>query len=234
MGMMELQARLVETHEIAPEVRHFVFEVLGIDRLSFTPGQFLSVVAEREGKKINRAYSIASPPDGNRFELCLNRVREGVFSPYMFELNAGEVVNLRGPYGVFAWREPASDSVLVATGTGIAPFRGMLHDRLRHDSAHQFTLVFGVRHQHGLLYRQEFEALQRRHPSFRFWPTLTRPEPSWTGRIGRVQQHVCEAVGDRRDVDVYICGLKEMVEDVRNLLKDLGFDRKRVIFERYD
>jgi CDP-4-dehydro-6-deoxyglucose reductase, E3 len=51
---------------------------------------------------------------------------------------------------------------------------------------------------------------------------------------GRVQSHTLEALGDRRDMDIYICGLKEMVNDVRGLLKEKGVDRKRVIYERYD
>ena len=43
-----------------------------------------------------------------------------------------------------------------------------------------------------------------------------------------------EALGDRRDVDVYICGLREMVDDVRLKLKEIGLDRKRIIYEKYD
>ena len=62
----------------------------------------------------------------------------------------------------------------------------------------------------------------------------SRPEPSWIGRTGHVQQHLLEAVGDRRDMDVYVCGLKAMVDDVRAQLKGMGFDRKQIIYEKYD
>jgi CDP-4-dehydro-6-deoxyglucose reductase len=43
-----------------------------------------------------------------------------------------------------------------------------------------------------------------------------------------------EAIGERRDLDIYICGLKAMVDDVRAILKAMGFDRKQIIFEKYD
>ncbi len=234
MAVGEFQAKLIDVREIAPEVRHFVFEAQGTQRLVYTPGQFVFLHAELHGKPIKRAYSIASPPAGARFDLCLNRVREGVFSPFLFDLNPGDTVRLKGPYGVFQWREPVSDSVLVATGTGIAPFRAMLHARLAVDPVNCFTLVFGVRHEEGLLYREEFEALAARHPNFRFWPTLTRPTPGWTGRAGRVQEHLVEATAARRDVDVYVCGLREMVEQVRDLAAEIGIGRRRVIYERYD
>ena len=76
-----MKARLLESHEIAPEVRHFVFEVPEVQQLHFKPGQFVSLSEALGGKKITRAYSIVSMPDGNRFELCLNLVHEGVFQP---------------------------------------------------------------------------------------------------------------------------------------------------------
>jgi len=229
-----VKARLLETREIAPEIRHFVFEVPETRQFLFIPGQWVSVEEMVDGEPITRAYSIASPPDGNRFELCLNRVQDGHLSPYLFTLHPGDEIEMRGPFGTFILREPQNDSVLVATGTGIAPFRAMLPARLAADAAHQITLLFGVRHEGNLLYRAEFEALGRRHPNFHFWPTLTRPEPGWTGRTGRVQQHLAAAIGEQSDCDVYICGLRAMVDETRAMLKGLGFDRKRIIYEKYD
>ena len=171
MAVGEFQASLIDSHELAPGVRHFVFEAP--EPLEYAPGQFVSLHAEVDGKPVKRAYSIASPPRGSRFALCLNRVCEGVFSPHLFDLQPGAKVKMKGPYGVFGWREPVNDSVLVATGTGIAPFRAMLQGRVPEDPGHRFTLVFGVREERGVLYRVEFERLAARCPGFRFWPTLT-------------------------------------------------------------
>jgi NAD(P)H-flavin reductase len=229
-----MTAKLLEVLEIAPDVRHFVFEVVDVAAFSFVPGQFVSFTAEIDGSPITRAYSIASPPCGKRFELCLNLVPCGKFSNFLFGLEPADCVQMTGPWGAFIFRESMQDSILVAAGTGVVPFRAMLLDRLARDRAHQFTLLFGARYERKLLYAQEFEALAGRYSNFSFWPTLTRPEPGWTGRVGRVQQHLFEAIGDRRDIKVFICGLKEMVDDVRAILKDNGFDRKQIIVEKYD
>ena len=229
-----MTARLLSTRELAPGVRHFEFDLPGIERFGFVPGQFMSLTAGLGGDEITRAYSIVSPPSGNRFALCLNEVEGGRFSPHLFSLAPGQEINCQGPYGAFIFRRPLSDSILVATGTGIAPFRSMLLDRLPQEPDRKFTLIFGVRHEHGLLYRDEWEELAREYPNFTFRPTLTRPEPAWNGGAGRVQSHVLEALGDRLDIDIYICGLKEMVNSVRSLLKEKGVDRKRIIYERYD
>jgi CDP-4-dehydro-6-deoxyglucose reductase len=229
-----MKARLLSTRDLAPGVRHFEFDLPSLEKFGFVPGQFMSLTAGIGDDEITRAYSIASPPSGNRFALCLNEVEGGRFSPHLFTLKSGDEVSCQGPFGAFIFKRPISDSLLVATGTGIAPFRSMLLDRLPQERERQFTLVFGVRHEHGLLYREEWEALARQHPNFDFRPTLTRPGTEWTGRTGRVQGHVLEALADHRELDIYICGLKEMVNDVRALLKERGMDRKRIVYERYD
>lgn len=228
-----MNARLIEFVDIAEEIRHFVFEA-DVAKFSFVPGQFVSLSDTVEGKKVTRAYSIASPPDGARFELCLNRVKEGRMSPRLFDLRPGDRIEMQPALGYFTLRTPVSDSVMVATGTGIAPIRSMLKAHLDAHPDRQFTLIFGVRFEGNLLYRNEFEQMAARHPNFRFWPTLSRPDTGWTGRAGHVQAHLLEAIGSRRDLDVYVCGLKAMVDDVRGRLKDLGFDRKRIVYEKYD
>lgn len=215
-------------------MRHFVFEAEGVERLEFSPGQFVSLSGEIGGKTVTRAYSIASPPGGARFELCLNEVKEGRFSPHLFAMKPGDTVGMEGPLGYFVPRSPLADSLFVAVGTGIAPFRAMLRTPSLVASGRVIHLIFGARYEAGLLYRDEFERLGAERPNFRFTPALTRPDQTWAGRTGRVQPLVVEAVGERRDIDVYICGMKEMVDSVRAALKEMGFDRKRIIYEKYD
>jgi len=228
-----MKARLVQSREIAPNTRHFEFESPEWNA-AFVPGQFVSLTATVGDDEITRAYSIVSPPGGNRFALCANLVQDGHLSPILFAMEPGGEIDFKGPYGAFILRRPVSDSIFVATGTGIAPFRSMLLAQLNAHPDRHFTLIFGVRHEHGLLYHDELTALAQAFPNFEYRPTLTRPPEHWHGRTGRVQQHVLEALGERRDMDVYICGLREMVDDVRAKLKDIGLDRKRIVYEKYD
>jgi ferredoxin-NADP reductase len=228
-----LQARLVRSLDLAPDVRHFEFEIIDRSEFPFTPGQFVSIKEQVAGKEVTRAYSIASPPDGNRFALCLNRVAEGLVSPRLFALAPGEHVEVQEPLGYFTLRRPDHPAVFVATGTGIAPFRSILLAAL--PASAPITLLFGARHAHGVLYREELEILAQRHAHFRFITTITRPDDSWRGAVGRVQSHLDDALATHAATpDVYICGLKEMVDDVRALLKQKGFDRKQIIYEKYD
>lgn len=232
------KARLIDSKELAPETRHFEFEVEGSTDFHFTPGQFVSVLHSVAGKEITRAYSIASPRStDNRFALCLNRVSDGLMSPHLFALRPGDEIDINEPLGFFTLRHPGHRVVFVATGTGIAPFRSMSLEHIPKGNPH-ITLLFGARYEHGLLYRAEFEELTAKHSHFHLLTTVTRPGPEWTGRTGRVQAHLEEALKltsyDADTIDVYICGLKEMVDDVRKDLKARGFDRKQIIYEKYD
>jgi ferredoxin-NADP reductase len=230
-----MRAVLEGSRELAPGVRHFDFSVPDVSSLDFTAGQFVSLSQDIGGKNITRAYSISSPPgNGNRFSLCLNLVADGRFSPFLFAMAPGDSVAMQGPLGTFTLRDPSQDMIWVATGTGIAPFRSMFYawDGARPHG--RVTLVHGARYEVGLLYRDFFGEFAESRDDFDFRPTLSRPDTGWTGRAGHVQRHVLEAIGERRDAHIYICGLKAMVDDLRAQLKALGFDRKQIIHEKFD
>lgn len=233
------EARVVRSMELSEFTKHLELEVNGVRHFGFVPGQWLSVKASTpEGEEMTRAYSIASPPDGNgHFAFCLNRVEEGFMSNYLCGLEEGAEIKFQGPFGNFILRPPLRDSVFIATGTGIAPFRSMLHwllaDSERHQG-HQFWLLFGARTGQDLYYREEFERLAAEHENFHFLPTLSRASEEWKGLRGYVQQHLGEIVGMRTDMHAYICGLDKMVKANRELLKGLGWDRTAIRYERYD
>jgi len=232
-----LTAELVRSVDLSDKTKHLEFRVPEVERFEFTPGQFVSMKAFPEGREITRAYSIASPPrHDNTFDLCLNRVGEGYFSNYLCDLAPKQQVKFHGPHGYFVLKQPVRDSIFIATGTGIAPIRGMLHWLFAEETrqnGRQFWLIFGTRHEPDLYYNREFQALAQ-HDNFHYVPTLSRENPGWTGARGYVQEHVREIVAGRKDMDAYICGLKEMVEANRALLRENGWERKQIVSEKFD
>jgi len=234
-----LHASLSRSTALSDYTRHLEFEVQDKPRLRFVPGQWLSLKAlTPEGEEITRAYSIASAPtEDGRFAFCLNRVDEGFMSNHLCDLAEGDEVSFQGPFGSFILRPPLRDTVFIATGTGIAPFRSMLHWLLADPSRHedkQFWLLFGARTEQDIYYREEFERLAAEHPRFQFLPTLSRADADWKGLRGYVQEHLPAIVGQRTDMHAYLCGLDKMVRANRELLKSLGWDRKQILYEKYD
>jgi ferredoxin-NADP reductase len=237
-------AQVLQSVALSEFTKHIELEVSGVPRFGFVPGQWLSVKANTpEGGEITRAYSIASPPSGNgHVAFCLNRVQDGFMSNYLCNLDEGTKITFQGPFGDFIMRPPLRDTVFIATGTGIAPFRSMLHwllapDDLAKSDRHQgreFWLLFGSRREQDIYYREEFQQLAAKHDNFHFLPTLSRAGDRWKGLRGYVQQHLGEIVGMRTDMHAYICGLDRMVTANRELLKNLGWDRTSIRYEKYN
>ena len=190
---------------------HFDFVVEGQESFPFSPGQFISAVAEDpNGKQQTRAYSIASAPYGNHFELCVNRVEGGFFSNHLADLtdlDPGGTVKIHGPHGHFILKEPITDSILIATGTGVAPMRGFTQwlfppetgpdagpDR---SNGKDIWLVYGTRHETDIYYQEYFEALAHRKPNFHYLPALSRAKEDWTGLRGYVQDHMTRIIKER-------------------------------------
>jgi len=232
-------ARVLRSVRLSEFTKHLELEVNGVTHFGFVPGQWLSVKAHTPvGEEMIRPYSIASPPSENgHVAFCLNRVEEGFMSNHLFSLEEGAEITFQGPFGNFILHPPLRDTVFVATGTGIAPIRSMLHWLLADESRHQgqqFWLLFGARREQDIYYREEFEGMAAEHSNFHFLPTLSRPDTSWTGLRGYVQDHLVEIVGTSTDMYAYICGLAKMVKANRELLKSLGWDRASIRCERYD
>lgn len=265
----ELMTARLERKECISEIAqcyHFEFVVEGRESFSFVPGQFVSGVAvDASGKEQTRAYSLASAPRENHFELCVNRIQDGFFSNHLADLPdlpIGAAIQIHGPHGNFILREPLTDSILVATGTGVAPMRSFLQwifpeDGSDRSDGKQFWLVYGTHYESELYYREEFERLAARHANFHYLPTLSRAPKSWTGLSGHVDEHVSRIVKERAarlgqslpiapsdpgllarelnfDINAYVCGLFDMVSGVRERLKGFGWHRKQIIVERYD
>ena len=242
-------ARLTATRLLSEraQCKHFEFEVDELPNFEFAAGQFVSMLAKNGDKQMTRAYSIASGPHGNnRFDLCLNRVNGGFFSNHLCDLEHGNIVHFHGPHGHFVLRNPLRDSILIATGTGIAPMRGFVewlfpsekNATPRHEGKNVY-LIYGTRQEPEIYYREYFEQVAREHPNFHYIITLSRPHDGWNGPLGYVQDRVKEILdaspGHGKDeMDAYICGLNLMVSANRKLLAELEWDKKQIVYERYD
>jgi NAD(P)H-flavin reductase len=201
----------------------------------FQPGQFMSVFAEKEGKSISRPYSIASSPEEKeRLELVIKVVEGGFMSNYLHTVAPGTKLKVIGPLGRFILLEPPERDILfVATGTGVAPFISMLGHIFAMGYDVDVHLAFGVRYVHDLVYQDLLGKWAQRHPNFHLYTTVSRPGDSgWKGRVGYVEKVIDEEIKDYANTDVYICGLHDMVEQVKTQCEALKFHLVR--FEKWD
>jgi ferredoxin-NADP reductase len=240
-------ARLVSARALTAHVRELTFERTDGAPLVFEAGQWVSLVLPvpppgAEEGELRRAYSIASAPNGTpSFQLAVTRVDGGPGSTWLHGMEPGQTLTVVGPQGFFTRPlDKTGPSLFVATGTGLTPLRSMLLDALARGERRALWVLFGVRREEDLLYRDELDALARAHANVRVEFVLSRPDERWTGRRGYVQAHVPElfaGLADRAEGEphVYVCGLQRMVGAVRDLLrKEMNVPRQQVHSERYD
>lgn len=224
--------------------RRFWIQVPELQSFDFLPGQFVTLdlpIDEKPAKRL-RSYSIASWPDGtNIFELLIVHLDGGAGSTYLFnEITVGSELTLRGPQGVFTLHEPLDrDLYFICTGTGIAPFRSMVHYIYEHQIPHpDIHLIFGTRTQKDLLYASELMELESKMEGFHFVPTLSREK--WSGQSGYVHDVYETLVKEKKNgnttpppAQFFLCGWKAMISEAKQRIQGLGYDRKAIHQELY-
>ncbi len=222
-----------------PNTKRYVVEVPELDVFDFVPGQFvtLNLPIHEKPNKCWRSYSIASWPNGtNTFELVIVLLEGGLGTTYLFnQVQVGNTLSYRGAQGVFTL--PSAFDVptyFICTGTGIAPFRSMVQYIALHNIPHApIHLVYGCRTQADLLYYNELVALHHNLPNYTYTPTLSRA--NWAGATGYVhsiyEQH-CKA-SNYAPAQFYLCGWKAMIDDAKQKITAMGYDKKCIHVEVY-
>lgn len=237
--------RLVDSCMLAPAVRHLVFERADGQPLAFVPGQFLQVHFHYDdGTATKRSYSVATVGDGSspvqRIEIAVSYVDGGGGAKLLGNLQQGETIEASGPYGRFCLQSGDAHPryLLLATGTGVTPYRAMLPQirELLAKGDREVVLLYGARNEGELLYGEEFEAFAQAHPGFTFHGCFSREAravPRVTDRSGHVQNVLAElAPSAERDI-AYLCGNPNMVDAAFAALKEYGLPVPQIRREKY-
>lgn len=244
--MEHFKLRLAASHMLAPSVRHLAFERADGEAFRFVPGQFIQVHFHyADGKPTKRSYSVGTVGGDagapiRLLEIAVSYVDGGAATELLSRLDEGGEIDASGPYGRFCLNDADANAryLLVATGTGVTPYRAML-PQIRALTATRgctFALVYGARTEAELLYGEEFEAFAREVPGFSFHPCFSRVPravPRAHDRNGRVQVALAELAPDpARDI-AYLCGNPDMVDEAFAQLKEAGLAVKDIRREKY-
>lgn len=254
MAEPKLNAIVTLRDEISPWLMILRVVSAGWTLPDFVPGQFAVLglpgaaprcaLAEPEepvaapDKLIRRAYSIASSSLTRQYmEFYVALVVSGALTPRLFALKIGDPIWL-GPKitGLFTIDQVPADRnvVMIATGTGLAPYMSMLSTHLTCGDSRRIAVFHGARHSWDLGYRSQLLTLQHLCPNFSYFPIISRPgdEPvPWPGAIGYVQDlwqsdTLAQVWGFRptpADTHIFLCGTPAMIDDMVRLLGNEGF-----------
>ena len=254
MSDVILNAKLIQRTELAPGLGIFRVAPVAWTLPEFKPGQFAVLglpgwaprcpEAEREPdppeaqKIIRRAYSISSASleqEYLEFYICL--VRSGALTPRLFALKIGDPVWLSPKVtGMFTLAQVPADQnlVLIATGTGLAPYMSMLRTHLEANVSRRFAVLHGAYHSWDLGYRTELFTMQRLCRNFAYLPIISDPQGEitpWKGTAGFVQDLWEQGANARAwgfqprpgNTHIFLCGHPGMIQDCTTLLRKEGF-----------
>ncbi|GAB3575357.1 ferredoxin reductase [Amycolatopsis endophytica] len=227
--------RLAEGRDETPTARTLVLDVPGWP--GHLAGQHVDIrLTAEDGYSTTRTYSLASPTDGERIEITVQRVPDGEVSPFLTEVfTVGDPVELRGPVGGwFVWRPASPDPVLlIAGGAGIVPVMAMIRARRQVGGRAPFKLLYSVRTPEDVYYADE---LRRPEPGLDVTVLYTRKAPDgWPGEPHRIAVADVNTAGWPAEFSpqCFVCGPTGFVETVANVLVALGHDPRRVKTERF-
>lgn len=230
--------RVTRIEQETPNTRRYWIEIPELERFDFKPGQFVTLdlpIHEQKNKRW-RSYSIASWPDGtNTIELVIVYLEGGLGTTYLFnEVKEGSELIMRGPQGVFTLPDPLEkDLFLVCTGTGIAPFRSMVQYLKLHELPHgNIHLLFGCRKCEDLLYYTEMTALSQSMEGFHYHPALSRETKDGfhCGYVHNIYESICQ---EKKEAHFFLCGWKQMIDEAKQRIVGLGYDKKSIHQELY-
>lgn len=240
--MKTFQLKFAWEKNLTPNIKHLAFTRTDGEALSFTPGQFITFLFEVDGKTKRRSYSIASiPKKAEETEIAISYMQGGIASETLFNLQTGQSLTCSGPFGRLILRDTDKPKrfVLVATGTGVAPYRSMLPeiaDRLEADPELEIVLLLGVQYRRDLLYADDFLDFATQHQRFTFRAYFSRDtleQPQSYEYQGYVQSAFPDLQLDPDEDLIYLCGNPNMIDNAFAWLSDAEFSPHSVRREKY-
>nr|MBN2276179.1 ferredoxin--NADP reductase [candidate division Zixibacteria bacterium] len=268
----EANAIVAQRIEVAPGLIKLRVVPNGWELPDFTPGQY-SILglpgsaarcpsADPQGdpladpdKLILRAYSVASSSVAKAYlEYYIALVYSGSLTPRLFNLKIGDKLWLSTHFsGMFTLSDVPNElnAVLIATGTGLAPYMSMIRTEAAEGLRHRFAVIHGARHSWDLGYNNELRTLDLMAKNFNYFPIISEPEREWTpwkGYRGFVQKIWEDGALDKawgfhptpKDTHIFLCGNPMMIDGMIRLLGKEGFiesgsDRPgQIHLEKYD
>jgi benzoate/toluate 1,2-dioxygenase reductase subunit len=230
-GVGDFAGKVAAVAQLSPSTIAFSVALDAPAQLDFLPGQYVNVRVP--GTDQTRSYSFSSAPGAAHAGFVVRNVPDGAMSTWLTKhAQPGEPVAFSGPYGSFYLRPVQRPVLMLAGGTGIAPFLSMLDVLAARGFAHPVRLVYAVTHDHDLVELDRLDRIAAAHPQFQY-VTCVAHAASNHPRKGHATAHVEPGWMHGGDVDVYLCGPVPMVDAVRTWLDDVGIAPHGFYFEKF-
>jgi ferredoxin-NADP reductase len=232
--------RVAQIFHETPDVKTFrmMNPLGGALPFDYLPGQFLTVIVQTDGKPVKRSYTIASSPTQHDYvEITVKHKEGGEVSGFLHTgVREGDLLDLSAPSGSFTFTGRECKCILlIGGGVGITPLMSVLRYLTDRSWPGDIYLLYSCRTPQDIIFREELEYLQRRHPNLHVVIAISRPEGTdWKGPTGRITKDlISQSVPDLASRYVHICGPVPLMEAVKKMLAELGVPKERIKTEAF-
>ncbi len=238
IAVKSYQATLTASIALTHDIRLLT---LSIDApLRFWAGQYVDITIP--GTDITRSFSMANAPvNGTQLEFIIKKYSAGAFSSLLDGgLAPGAPLIVKGPYGTCFRRENRPGPLLlIGGGSGMSPLWSILHDHINSGEQRPIRFFYGARTQLDLFHLEQFAALEKSLPDFRFIPALSHADDDdtgWTGERGFVHEVLQRSLHTdlfAGEVDAYSCGPTPMIDAVLPVLQLAGVEPEHIHLDKF-
>jgi ferredoxin-NADP reductase len=198
--------------------------------LSYKAGQYLIVTIKTEsGKELSKPFSISSSPTEKEHLEFTKKLSESEFSTALKALKEGDWARIDAPYGKFTFEGEHEKIGLLGGGIGITPFMSICRYCTDKRLNTKITLLYGNRAESDIVFRKEFEAMQKQNANLKMVFVLNEASSGWKGAIGIIDaEMVKKEISDYKETVFYTCGPPAMVEAMEKLIENLGLPKTQL------
>lgn len=224
-------AAISDVRKLSDSTISLTIEGEALNKLAFLPGQYVNLKVP--GSDQTRAYSFSSMPRDGKVSFLIRNVPGGLMSSFLTGLaKTGDTMTLAGPLGSFYLRDIKRPLLMLAGGTGLAPFTAMLEKIAEQGSPFPMHLIYGVTNDSDLVDMDKLEAFAARIPNFTFTACVANADSAYPHK-GYVTQHIEPKHLNDGEVDIYLCGPPPMVEAVSQFIRERGLQPSNFYYEKF-
>lgn len=231
--------RVVRIFEETPNVRtlRLADPAGGLVPFRHAPGQFVTFTVKPNDQLVKRSYTIASAPThADYVEVTVKREEHGTVSGFLHGVHEGDTLQTTGPSGNFTFLGDGANSiVLISGGVGITPMMSVVRYLTDRSWLGDMFFIFGCRGEQDVIYREELEYLQKRHPNLHL--TIAAMEvgsAAWPYATGTITKELlAQTVPHIATRRVHLCGPKPMMEAMKSVLAELGVPVEQIKSETF-
>lgn len=229
---MEFETHLIEAISRTHNVRSFRFP--RPTKLNYLAGQFLFITLKANRKELKKHFSLSSSPTEQNYIEFTKKLSDSEFSTILKDLALDDWARIKAPFGKFTFSGEYKKIALLAGGIGITPIRSICRYCTDKQMKTRISLIYGNRTENDIVFKKEFEDMQKQNNNLKCAFTIDEPNAGWKGLTGLINgKMIKKEIPDYKETVFYLCGPPGMVNALKGIIKQIEIPSDQIRIEYF-